>query len=129
MGNLIAVGAHCRRGDEIIVGTNSHMICYEAAGASAFMGVSYSALDNQTDGGMAVKDIEGAIREDDPHYPRSDSMFLKSQKSEGTNGASLSVATSLLPSPQFFPLAGIYRESPPFVVFLCLLPVCLFFKS
>lgn len=82
MGNLIAVGAHCRRGDEIIVGTNSHMICYEAAGASAFMGVSYSALDNQTDGGMAVKDIEGAIREDDPHYPRSSLLCVENTQNK-----------------------------------------------
>lgn len=71
MGNLIAVGAHCRRGDEIIVGSNSHMICYEAAGASAFMGVSYSCIRNEEDGGMSVDDITAAVREDDPHYPRS----------------------------------------------------------
>lgn len=70
MGNLIAVGAHCRRGDEMIVGSNSHMFCYEAGGASGLMGVSYSTLTNLPDGGLDLAHIQGAIREDDPHYPR-----------------------------------------------------------
>ena len=33
MGNLIAVGAHCRRGDEIILGNRSHIFYYEGGGA------------------------------------------------------------------------------------------------
>lgn len=34
MSNLIALGAHCRRGDEIIVGDKAHIFMYEGAGAS-----------------------------------------------------------------------------------------------
>lgn len=70
MGNLIAAGVHCRRGDEIILGSESHMIHYEAGGASAFMGVAYRTITNQPDGGLDVVDIDGAVRADDQHYPR-----------------------------------------------------------
>lgn len=70
MGNLVAVGAHCRRGDEIILGDKSHIFQYEGGGASAFMGVSYRTVPNAEDGGLNVADIESAIRGDDPHYPR-----------------------------------------------------------
>lgn len=34
MSNLIALGTHCRRGDEIIVGDKAHIFMYEGAGAS-----------------------------------------------------------------------------------------------
>lgn len=70
MGNLIAVGAHCRRGDELILGDKSHIFQYEGAGASALMGVSYHTVRNAEDGGLEVADIEAAVRGDDPHYPR-----------------------------------------------------------
>lgn len=71
MGNLVAVGAHCRRGDEIILGDKSHIFKYEGAGASALMGVSYHTVpNNAADGGLDVADIEAAVRGDDPHYPR-----------------------------------------------------------
>lgn len=89
MGNLIAVGVHCRRGDEIIVGSNSHMICYEATGASAFMGVSYSCVKNQGDGGISVEDIRAAVREDDPHYPRSVSEAGQSRCTPRGQGSKL----------------------------------------
>lgn len=70
MGNLIAVGAHCRRGDEIILGSKSHIFNYEATGASAFMGVAYQTIENLRDGGFDLAEIEGAVRGDDQHYPR-----------------------------------------------------------
>jgi threonine aldolase len=34
MSNLIAIGAHCNRGDEIILGDKQHIFVYEGAGAS-----------------------------------------------------------------------------------------------
>ncbi|CBJ32110.1 Threonine aldolase [Ectocarpus siliculosus] len=77
MGNLIAVGAHCRRGDELILGDKSHIFQYEGAGASALMGVSYHTVRNAEDGGLEVADIQTAVRGDDPHYPRSSLLCLE----------------------------------------------------
>ena len=39
MGNLLALLAHCRRGEEAILGDNSHIYNYEAGGASALGGI------------------------------------------------------------------------------------------
>lgn len=38
MSNLIAIGAHCDRGDEIILGDKQHIFVYEGAGASGMLG-------------------------------------------------------------------------------------------
>lgn len=70
MGNLIGIGAQCRRGDEIILGRKSHIFQYEGTGASAFLGVAYQTLDNLEDGALDATSITGALRGDDPHYPR-----------------------------------------------------------
>lgn len=77
MSNLIAIGTHCRRGDEIICGDKAHIFLYEGGGANAYMGVSLHTIPNQPDGTLDVKDITGAIRDDDPHYPRTHLVALE----------------------------------------------------
>jgi threonine aldolase len=69
MGNLSAVLAHCQRGDEVILGKDAHTYRYEAGGISVLGGVHSCQLPNQLDGSIALDDIEGAIRADDPHQP------------------------------------------------------------
>ncbi len=69
MGNLVAILAHCQRGDEAIVGNKAHTFLYEAGGISALGGVHSCQLPNQPDGSLALEDIESAIRTDDPHEP------------------------------------------------------------
>jgi threonine aldolase len=69
MGNLSAVLAHCQRGDEVILGKDAHTYRYEAGGISVLGGVHSCQLPNQPDGSLALEDIEGAIRWDDPHEP------------------------------------------------------------
>jgi threonine aldolase len=69
MGNLAGVLAHCQRGDEVIVGNKAHIFLYEAGGISVLGGVHSCQLPNQPDGSLALEEIEGAIRIDDPHEP------------------------------------------------------------
>jgi threonine aldolase len=69
MGNLTAVLAHCQRGDEVILGKDAHTFRYEAGGISVLGGVHSCQLPNQPDGSLALKDIESAVRSDDPHQP------------------------------------------------------------
>jgi len=69
MGNLAAVLAHCGRGDEVILGKEAHTFRYEAGGISVLGGVHSCQLPNQPDGTIALDDIRGAIRYDDPHQP------------------------------------------------------------
>jgi len=69
MGNLIAVLAHCQRGDEVIVGKKNHTYLHEAGGISALGGVHSCQLPNQRDGSLSREDVGAAIRWDDPHEP------------------------------------------------------------
>ena len=69
MGNLVALLAQCNRGDEVILGDKAHTFLYEAGGISALGGIHSRQVYNQLDGTMSIKDIEAAIRPDDPHFP------------------------------------------------------------
>ena len=69
MGNLIAILAHCQRGDEAIVGKRNHIFLHEAGGLSVLGGVHSSQLPNQPDGSLRLEDVAAAIRADDPHEP------------------------------------------------------------
>ena len=69
MGNLASILAHCQRGDEIIVGDQSHIYLYEYAGASAFGGVAYCQLPNAEDGTLDPDTVDEAIRPGSSRYP------------------------------------------------------------
>ncbi|HRA64600.1 MAG TPA: GntG family PLP-dependent aldolase, partial [Caldilinea sp.] len=69
MGNLIAVLSHCGRGDEMILGDQSHIFHYEQGGAAAVGGVHPRTLPNRPDGTLDVQQIEDAIRSDNEDYP------------------------------------------------------------
>jgi threonine aldolase len=69
MGNLAAILTHCNRGEEIILGDQSHSFVYEAGGAAALGGVHPHPIANQPDGTLPLEAIEAAIRPDDPHFP------------------------------------------------------------
>jgi threonine aldolase len=65
MGNLASVLAHCQRGQEAIVGNESHIFHYEAGGSSALGGVVLHAVETRPDGTLPVEAIAGAIRSAD----------------------------------------------------------------
>lgn len=71
MGNLTAVLAHAQRGDEAIVGYNSHVYSSEAGGMAILGSVVPRALPTDKFGHMDLAAVETAVRADDPHYPRS----------------------------------------------------------
>ncbi|MGD9310373.1 MAG: low-specificity L-threonine aldolase [Desulfosarcina sp.] len=77
MGNLVSQLTHCGRGDETILGDQSHVFFYEQGGASALGGIHPRPLANALDGTIAVKAIEAAIRPDDVHFPRSRLVILE----------------------------------------------------
>ncbi len=77
MGNLVAVLAHCGRGDEVILGDQAHTFRYEAGGIAALGGVHPHTIPNQSDGTLRLQDIEAAIRPDDVHFPRTRLICLE----------------------------------------------------
>ena len=77
MGNLVAILAHCGRGDEVILGNKAHTFLYEAGGISALGGVHSCQLPNQQDGTLLTEDIQAAIRSHDVHQPISRLVCLE----------------------------------------------------
>lgn len=69
MGNLIALLVHCQRGDEVIVGNQSHIYLNEAGGMSALGGIQPCPIQNQPDGTLAFDDILASVRTEDVHHP------------------------------------------------------------
>ena len=78
MGNLLAVLAHCARGDEEIMGTQGHTFLHEAGGVSALGGVVIHTIPNQADGTLALTDLENALRNpEDVHEPISKLVIIE----------------------------------------------------
>lgn len=77
MGNLTSLLTHCGRGDEIILGDQSHIFYYEQGGAAALGGIHPRTIPNNPDGTLNVSDITDAIRGEDVHFPRSRLIVLE----------------------------------------------------
>jgi threonine aldolase len=70
MANLAALLTHARRGTKALVGAESDIYLYEAAGASVCGGISYEPIANQPDGTLALADLAAGFPEDpgDPQF-------------------------------------------------------------
>ena len=77
MGNLVSLLTHCGRGDEIIVGDQAHIFYYEQGSAAVVGGIHPRTVPNQTDGTLALDQIEAAIRGDNVHFPRTRLICLE----------------------------------------------------
>ena len=77
MGNLVSLLAWCGRGDEVILGDQSHMFINEQGGMSALGGVMPHTVPNQVDGILCLSDVKDAIRTDNIHYPRTRLVCLE----------------------------------------------------
>jgi len=83
MANQLAIMTHTKRGDEIIVGQNSHIIAHEVGGAAILANVGYRIVTNPDDT-ISGDDINAAIRDDDIHYPDTGLVCLENALSNGT---------------------------------------------
>ena len=76
-GNLLALLAHCERGDEYIVGQQGHTYKYEGGGAAVLGSIQPQPLDYQPDGTLDLDKVEAAIKHDDPHFARTRLLCLE----------------------------------------------------
>lgn len=77
MTNLIAVLTHTTHGNEIILGSESHIFLNEVGGAAALGGVMVHTVTNDAGGRLPLADIENAIRDKNIHYPVTTLLCLE----------------------------------------------------
>src|SRR5215510_7632126 len=63
MGNLCALLAHCGRGEEALIGDESHIYHYEAGGASVLGGVALHPVPTAPNGELPLDALAAAIRD------------------------------------------------------------------
>lgn len=76
MANQLVIKAFTQPGDEVIAEKNSHIINEESGAAAALSNVQLNAIDGKL-GIMSKEQIEGVIRPDDFHYPRTRLICLE----------------------------------------------------
>jgi threonine aldolase len=76
-GNLVSLLTHCGRGDEAIMGDQSHTFRYEQGGCAALGGIMPHLVRNEPDGTMDLAALAAAIRPDDIHAPRTKLICLE----------------------------------------------------
>ncbi len=75
--NLLALMAHCQRGDEYIVGMDAHTYKYEGGGAAVLGSIQPQPILQDEDGTLPLGAVERAIKPDDPHFARSRLLCLE----------------------------------------------------
>jgi threonine aldolase len=75
--NLLALFAHCDRGDEYIVGDSAHTFRYEGGGAAILGSIPPQPIPMAMDGTLGLDTIEAAINPDDFHFARSRLICLE----------------------------------------------------
>jgi threonine aldolase len=71
MGNLTALLSHCGRGDEAILGDESHIFWFESGGAAALGGIPFNLRRTSRFGRLDLEDLRDAIRPVRAGYPRT----------------------------------------------------------
>ena len=75
MGNQLAIFAHCRAGDEVVVGEGSHSVWYETGGGAVIARVQFAIAGK---GGLFDEaELDAAIKPGDYYYPRSSLVAIE----------------------------------------------------
>jgi threonine aldolase len=75
--NLIALMAHCDRGDEYIVGQDAHTYKYEAGGAAVLGSIQPQPISFDADGTLNLDTVKRVIKPDDNHFAKTKLLCLE----------------------------------------------------
>lgn len=75
--NLTAMLSHCQRGDEVIVGDESHILYFEAGGAFALGGLGLRTVRNDAQGRLDPEQVRRSVRPRDVHFPPTGLICLE----------------------------------------------------
>jgi threonine aldolase len=75
--NLLALLAHCERGDEYLVGMEAHTYKFEGGGAAVLGSIQPQPIVQDADGTLPLARVEAAIKPVDPHFARTRLLALE----------------------------------------------------
>ena len=76
--NLLALMAHCERGDEYLVGMDAHTYKYEGGGAAVLGSIQPQPIPHAADGTLPLDALRAAIKPlGDPHFARTRLLALE----------------------------------------------------
>jgi threonine aldolase len=75
--NLLALLAHCQRGDEYIVGMEAHTYKFEGGGAAVLGSIQPQPIPQAEDGSLPLDAVAAAIKPIDPHFARTRVVALE----------------------------------------------------
>lgn len=76
--NLLALMAHCERGDEYLVGSEAHTYKYEGGGAAVLGSIQPQPIPQAPDGTLPLDLVAKAVKPlGDPHFARSKLLALE----------------------------------------------------
>ncbi len=80
--NQIAMGLHCRPGEEVLTEAGSHILQYEGGAVSALWGIQPQPLPGER-GLLTPEQVAEAVRSDNVHAPRSRLLSLENTHNRG----------------------------------------------
>ncbi|WP_219906085.1 low-specificity L-threonine aldolase [Photobacterium leiognathi] len=75
--NLLALMAHCERGDEYLCGQQAHNYKFEGGGAAVLGSIQPQPIENEPDGTLPFAKLSAAIKPIDPHFARTKLLSLE----------------------------------------------------
>ena len=75
--NLVALLAHCQRGDEYIVGQQAHTYRYEGGGAAVLGSIQPQPIEFEADCTLDLDKVRANLKPDDCHFARSRLLCLE----------------------------------------------------
>ena len=75
--NLLALLAHCERGDEYIVGMEAHTYKFEGGGAAVLGSIQPQPVVHAEDGTLPLERIAAVVKPVDPHFARTRLLALE----------------------------------------------------
>jgi threonine aldolase len=75
--NLLALMAHCERGDEYLVGADAHTYKFEGGGAAVLGSIQPQPIPHDADGTLPLDKLAAAIKPIDPHFARTRVLALE----------------------------------------------------
>lgn len=81
-GNQVSIMTHCRRGDEVLLGENCHIMIHEVGAAAALSGVQLRTL-NDNGGELIVSELISKLRGEDIHFPDTGLICMETAHSSG----------------------------------------------